>query len=150
MTKLTFYRQLRADGGVRTGVKLDEVTVLGSFEEGEADPDPALIWFVDLRCRGDGLPADPEDARDWLLDQAGIIREGFAACARDHRDGIDPDIYPLVWDKFPSAPEGVRMEIISTAARHDAARKLADVLNDLGAHWENYVESLAILDPATP
>lgn len=147
MAKLTFYRQARADGGVRTGLKLDDATVLSSFEEGEADPDPALLWFVDLRCQGASLPDDPEAARDWLCDQAPVIREGFLQCARDHQLGTDPDIYPLIWGKFPSPPEGVEMAIHYAAARHSAARELADVLGNLGVHWEDY---LGILEPLHP
>ena len=52
MPNLTFYRQKRVDGGVRTGVELDGETVASLFEEGDPERDPALLWFVDLRCEG--------------------------------------------------------------------------------------------------
>ena len=40
MPNLTFYRQARIDGGIRTGIELDEDTVFEYFEEGGSEPDP--------------------------------------------------------------------------------------------------------------
>ena len=63
MTKLTFYRQGRKDGGIRTGVEVNDESVLGRFEEGDKETDSALDWYVDIRCSVSKLGNDPEDAR---------------------------------------------------------------------------------------
>jgi len=41
MPTITFFRQARNDGGVRTGIEVEGQTVLSRFEGEEAD-DPAL------------------------------------------------------------------------------------------------------------
>ena len=50
--ELSFYRQKRQDGGIRTAVTVDGDTVLHRFQPGEGASDPALLWYVDLRCAG--------------------------------------------------------------------------------------------------
>src|SRR4051794_4076762 len=115
MAGLTFFRQARIDGGVRTGVMIGEFTVLHRFEEGSADHDPALIWSVDLRCNGSGLPVDAEGARRWLLEHEGIIRRGFVRFADELQAGVDVDPYPLQWEGFEGTPEGVQMRIVCSA-----------------------------------
>jgi hypothetical protein len=148
MPEVTFYRQKRVDGGVRTGITLNGVAIYSSFEEGEDEPDPALLWFVDLRCEGSSLPEKPEEARQWLLDHSRIIKDGFSKCAKEFRLGIDPDIYPLMWSDFPNSPKGVKMTIAYAAARHAAARQLEQVLKKIGAHWKKSIQDLEPLRPA--
>jgi hypothetical protein len=82
MAQLLFYRQKRVDGGVRTGLDLDREEIAEHFEEGELERDPALLWYVDLRCDGPGVPADGEAALQWLIDYAPVIREGFSDTPR--------------------------------------------------------------------
>jgi hypothetical protein len=72
-------------------VAIDDRTVLHLFEPGRDDSDPALLWFVDLRCRGRRLPTEAESARQWLLDQGPIVRAGFAVLADEIRVGLDED-----------------------------------------------------------
>ena len=72
MPNLTFYRQARIDGGIRTGIELDEDAVFEHFEEGGPELDPTLLWYVDLRCQGPGLPDEPRKAREWLIDHADV------------------------------------------------------------------------------
>jgi hypothetical protein len=42
MSRVVFYRQLRMDGGYRTGLEVDGETVYGLFEEGQTDNNPRL------------------------------------------------------------------------------------------------------------
>src|SRR3954451_9524953 len=97
MPDLTFYRQKRVDGGVRTGIDIDGVTVCEDFEEGDEERDPALRWYVDLRCSGDSLPHDADLAREWLLEHEEMIRDGFSRYASQLAAGADRDDYPLQW-----------------------------------------------------
>jgi hypothetical protein len=143
MAGLTFFRQARIDGGVRTGIMLGESTILHRFEEGGADNDPALVWFVDLRCNGSGLPVDAEGARRWLIEHEGIIRGGFTRFAGELQAGADVDSYPLQWEGFKGAPDGVQMKIVCGATRRVDALRLADVLNDVAARWRQMIEELS-------
>lgn len=142
MAKVTFYQQKRMDGGFRSGISVDEETVLGLFEPGPKDTNPALLWYVDPRCEGARLPTEPERARKWLLRHEDVIRAGFETRAREYSAGIDPDIYPQLWSDFASAPNGVRMVIAFSAARRVAALELSGVLQDIGSHWSCYIRAL--------
>jgi hypothetical protein len=142
MPKLTFYRQGRADGGFRTGIELDGETAFGRFEEGGPEPDPTLLWYVDLRCSGPGLPEEAEAARRWLLDHEETIRGGLSECASELEAGRDVELYPLLWDKFPDAPPGVAMTIACATNRRIWALSLPKLLEDVAAHWRERIERL--------
>jgi hypothetical protein len=135
------------DGGYRTGIELDRVTLFERFEEGEFERDPALRWYIDLRCQGSSLPDDPEAARQWLLDQSPVICEGFRRYADQLAVGVDPDDYPLLWDDFRGVPVGVRMTIASSAIRKVDARELDANLRDVASHWTERIESLGVEQP---
>lgn len=146
---LTFFRQKRADGGLRTGIMLGESTVLGRFEGGEEDYNPTLLWSIDLRCRGASLPSTTEEARRWLLDHEEIIREGFARFAEELGAGIDPTgAYLLEWKAFPKPVNGVDMRIVCGALRRYDARSLPGELKDVGANLVEYVGSLGPIQAA--
>ena len=73
MHKLTFYHQKRRDGGLRTGVDFDDERVLERFEPGDLARDSALEWFVDIRCRGETLPAR-NGSTDFVRGSVGAAR----------------------------------------------------------------------------
>jgi hypothetical protein len=142
MSELTFYRQKRVDGGIRTGIDLDGASICEDFEPGEAERDPALRWYVDLRCSGDGLPGDADSAREWLLEHDAMIREGFSRYAEELAAGSDQDDYPLQWSGFQALPPKVRMSIACSAIRRVDARELNHVLLDIAEHWSERVGRL--------
>jgi hypothetical protein len=144
MAKLIFYRQKRYDGAIRTGVELDGETIAERFEGSGADRDPALLWYIDLRCDGDGIPDDPDAATQWLLDQSAIIHDGFARNAERLRAGADVDVYSLIWSEFENVPAGVQITIACSAVRRIDAREMAANLASVGEHWEAIVRSLDI------
>lgn len=144
MAKLIFYRQKRYDGGIRMGLDLNSEEIAHHFEEGRSERDPALLWYVDLRCEGPGIPDDPEAAADWLVDHAPSIREGFARFAEKLKIGADPDLYSLYWNEFPDVPEGVSMVIACSAARRVDGREMSSVLADIGARWNELLRMLDV------
>src|SRR5438105_3447 len=97
MPSIHFFRQLRRDGGIRTGVDVEDETVLWRFHPGRhrGDPDPAIEWYVDVRCQGPRLPHDPEGARDWLLKNGRAIHAALEAVAESIPAGVDPSDWPL-------------------------------------------------------
>jgi hypothetical protein len=142
MPNLTFYRQARIDGGIRTGIELDEDTVFEHFEEGGPEPDPTLLWYVELRCQGPGLPDDPREARTWLIDHEEVICDGFSRCASEFEAGRDIDAYPLLWSKFSRVPAGVEMTIACATNRRNWAISLPLLLKDIELHWRERLQQL--------
>jgi hypothetical protein len=144
MPKLIFYRQKRQDGAIRTGVELDDRTIAERYEEGEEEHDPALLWYVDLRCIGPGIPDDPSGAEHWLLRQSPIIHDGYARYAETLRVGADPDLYSLTWSDFVGVPEDVRMTIACSAIRRIDAREMSSILAEIGGRWDELMKELDI------
>ncbi len=145
MPNLTFYRQARIDGGVRNGIELDEDSVFEHFEEGGPERDPTLLWYVDLRCQGPGLPVDPRKAREWLIDNSDVICEGFSRCASEFEAGRDIDSYPLLWSEFSGVPAGVDMTIACATNRRTWGISLPLLLKDIELNWR---ERILQLQPA--
>jgi hypothetical protein len=143
MSGLIFYRQKRFDGGIRTGVELGSVTILEHFEAGERERDPALLWYVDVRCEGSGLPTDTESARHWFIDTKNIVERELSRFADHLRQvGADPDEYPLEWTDFPEANEGVTWKISCSLIRRIDARGLAEILDDVRLHWSDRLQAM--------
>ena len=148
MSKITFYRQKRRDGGIRTGVEINGETELGLEEGFTGDElDPVLVWFVDLRCEGQKLPADAEAVRAWLLKYTSVIRSGFQSLAEEILAGIDFNSYSYLWP-VPDAPRGVRMLIACCAMRRLEAREMRGVLLDIAANWAERLQRLPAVEPA--
>src|SRR5688572_19819247 len=89
MTQLRFYRQVRYDGGMRSGIGIDEQPVLHEFCAGSDESDPALLWYVDIDLEGSRLPSDPAEGRAWLLAHADAIRSGLRLAAQRLAIGLD-------------------------------------------------------------
>jgi len=144
VSKLLFFRQKRFDGTIHTGLELDDEPIAHRYEGGSGERDPALLWYVDLRCEGPGIPDDPELSAHWLLEHGSSIRDGFAGFARKLEVGADPDLYSLTWGGFPEEPEGVTMTIACSAARRVEARELSRILGDIAGRWDELIRKLEI------
>ena len=140
---LSFYRQERVDGGIRTGIMLGMATIFERFEiEGE-EWDPSLAWSVELRCGGPSLPTDVNAVKPWLLALEEPIKEGFRRFSDRLSAGSDPTgDYPLQFEDFPDLPPEVSMKIVCTALRRYDAFFLAEHLNQVREHWSDLVRDL--------
>lgn len=140
MPSISFFRQLRRDGGIRTGVDVDGDTVLSQFEAGQRidEPDPSLEWYVDVRCDGARLPHTPEAARQWLLRAEAPIRNALEAMAASVPAGIDQGPWPIK-HKFRIGSGAARGEVVCSAVRRVSAQNVADVLRNVAKHWRAYV-----------
>ena len=145
MTKVTFFRQKRADGGVRTGISVDDDTVLWSFGGSRGDYDPALLWYVDVRCEGK-LPAAPEAARDWLLAHAGVIEAGLEELAERLQAGLDIEAWPVL-HPAKNSPKGVRITVACSAVRMPETRDIARVICGVARGFERHVTGLKAAEP---
>ncbi|HWE95008.1 MAG: hypothetical protein JWP03_1211 [Phycisphaerales bacterium] len=141
MPTITFYRQARRDGGIRTGIDIDGDTVIDQFVEGGGDMDPALDWYVDVRCKGAGLPRAGEAARRWLLGKERVITRVLRALAGEVPAGIDPGDWPLRKTARVGA-SGTTISVVCTAVRRVDAQQIAQVLTDIADNWRRRIEQL--------
>jgi hypothetical protein len=149
MSTLTFYRQARVDGGIRTGVEFDGTVLLGRFDEGNGDYDPALEWYLDLEFNGDSLPDDAASARQWLLDHSPFVAVNLGALAEQIRIGLDFDPGPArVSSHLPD--QNVRIEIRCSAMRRFKPHELSTIVSELAAHWDRLISDLPAVEPVTP
>lgn len=142
MSTVTFFRQKRSDGGVRMGIDVNGSTVLTHFEEGSRHRDPALLWYVDVRCEGPRIPNDPEAARDWLVRHGPRIVAFLRKVAGEVPAGIDPTDWPFL-RKAKVQPSGAQVTIACSAVRRAEAQEISRVLNEIADHWDDWVVGLA-------
>ena len=148
MKVITFFQQKRVDGGLRTGIAVDGETLFHSFEHAAAEPDPALLWYVDIFCRSSSLPKNPDEAKGWLLRHASVIADGLRQVADEIRAGIDADGWPFR-RAVANAPKGVKIEIIASSARSLEARAITTVLRGLAARLERLLKNIEPLHAET-
>jgi hypothetical protein len=141
MSKIIFFRQRRADGGVHSGVETEEHKA-DFYQEGAGEYNPALEWFVDLRVEGKDLPPDLQEAIEWLTAQGKIISLAFEQLSRELAAGIDFGSWPLEWP-VPQAPQGVEMSIISSCVQRVSARDLSCILEQIASNWSRYLTEIS-------
>ena len=146
MTKVSFYCQARADGGMRTGISVNDENVFGRFDEGSATSQPYLRWFVDVRCEG-RLPADPGEARRWLIEHGAAIKEGLVSMANRVRAGIDVDAIPVA-APVAGMPKGVKATIVCAASTIESAREISKALRGTARRWRALLSRLQTLQAA--
>jgi hypothetical protein len=140
MNKIIYYRQKRYDGAIRTGIVVNGDLVLESLENESDEPDPALLWYVDVRCEGKRLPTNVEEVRSWLLKQSPIVRHALGEFAEELQAGMDVDVWPLQ-RKIAHPQRGVRMNLVCSVARRLEALKIADILRGLAEVWEESIRA---------
>ena len=145
MPTITFFRQARRDGGIRTGIDIENQTVLSRFE-GSEDDDPTLLWFVDVRCTGTRLPRDAEAARLWLERTEKPIVAAIESLAKQIPTGLDPSESPLRSTRRLS--NGGSITVACSAIRRAEARALAAILDDVAANWRGRLRSLRMTQAA--
>ena len=148
MSKVTFYVQKRTDNGKRIGLLVDGETLFQRFEAGKGDWDPGLAWFVDLRCEGETIPAQADEARDWLLSRADLFAKELTLFANDLTTGIDPDVWP-VQRRIASGLPGLRMEIVSSAMRRIEPEELAQAMRGIASGLKQEIAELPPLEKAS-
>ena len=147
MKTINFYRQVRVDGGKRTGIEIDGETVLERFERGNKAENSALLWFVDIRCSGGDLPNEAEAAREWLLSKGSIIKKGVSDVANELQAGID--FSAPIERRIPNVGKGITVRVFCSAIRRLTALDMAKALAEIGAHWTEFLKTLEFLEPAT-
>jgi hypothetical protein len=148
-SNLTFYRQGRVDGTIHTGIDAFDTPLLGSVENEAPDDesDPVLSWYIDVRCKGRGLPTSAHEARAWFQQHQEIIRSGLAALADELRVGLDVEPSPYRWSKFPAQPKGVKITLVCMVHRRMGGINFARHVQAFADHYEKYLKRLVELRP---
>lgn len=142
MSKLTFFRQARSDGGIRTGVEIDDTLLLHRFQEGSREDDPSIAWFVDVRFEGPQLPHEAEDARAFLLARRDVVASGLLQLADELKTtGIDADAWPLT-RPLSDPEERVSAALVCSAIRRLDGREIAARLSDVAREWTMIIGEL--------
>jgi hypothetical protein len=142
MSRITFYRQERFDGGLRSGIDVDDTHILGTFVPGSGDDHPALLWYVDMQFEGESLPTDPDHVREWLLNNSDFIKQGLKSLAVQLQVGLDADEPWPVSMSLAGAPEGVTAQITALGVRRLAVGELAQNLIHIERAWSDIVSEL--------
>jgi hypothetical protein len=139
MKKLTFFRQKRRDGGVRTGAELGEERMLECFEPGSPQEDSTLLWWIDVRFTQRTWPSEPEGVRAWLLKNAPRIQKALKDYAGELGTGIDID-----WPVKHVVPDGaaLKIEISCSAMKRVAGREIQAELAELANNWRTIIAEL--------
>jgi hypothetical protein len=147
MVEITFYQQERKDGGMRMGLQCNGETLLHHYCEGSDDYDPALLWYVDVRCTGNCQgPSTPEEGREWLLQQKDVLQDAIRLATDELSAGLDVDFVP--WElQYPHAPDGWEIRVVVSAMRRVVALSIAQKLRILLDHWAKHIENLQRLVP---
>ncbi len=139
MTEIAYFLNARQDGGFRSGIDINGGTVWHHFVAGTEDSDPALLWWVDVNCKG-VLPRDPDAVRSWMLDKSRQLSQFMTRAAQDIEGaGFDVDLEPFRRDyQFGE----VRVTIVASAIRRVDAREMGTKLKELAGKWVRLVEEL--------
>jgi hypothetical protein len=141
MVSVTLYQQARVDGGVRSGIEVNGVREWETFQDGGEEFDPALLWFIDVRCKSKNLPKEAEQAKAWLLASAGVIRQGLLDAA-DHLElGFDSDLRPYEGPEI-ELPEGGTMCVHVHAIRRLVARDIERELRRMAKGLTKLIKSM--------
>jgi hypothetical protein len=100
-----------------------------------------LEQYVDVEFDGDTLPADPEEARHWLVRRAGAVATALRAVADELSLGIDVGSWP-VKRSIGELPRGVRATISCSAVRRSDCRQIAERLLELASQWRQIIRHL--------
>jgi hypothetical protein len=146
MDNVTLYYQERVDGGTRTGLEANDGTLLESFHGGADEPDPLLLWYVDVQCRGEfGVLTSSEAGREWLRKYGSYVRKALQLAADQLGAGLDVEFEPWTWE-VPDMPAELSAKIVISAMRRVAALEVAKKLRKLVSDWDRLVQRLQALE----
>lgn len=142
MPKLTFFRQMRMDGGIRSGLEYDGAVILEHFEPGADESDAALKWYMDARCVGPKLIFhEREPARQWMLDRKDILAPALVHLAQELK-GAGIDIFLPLHRALPAPAPGVKANLIVSGMRRQDALRIGNDVREFGQRWEDLLRSL--------
>lgn len=148
MTEITFYRQQRRDGSIRSGLELNGEPQFGliqswPLETSDDDLSMVLDWYIDLTIQSPNPidHSDPEQTKNELLKLQTSIQHGLNQLANSMGAGVDFES-PVLWSKFPELSEGFHVEMVCRASSRISSRQLMREINEFANHWLEYLGNL--------
>lgn len=142
MFSLTYYKQQREDGGVRTGIDANGDTILHRFEDGNAEEkSPALDWYVDVRCSIEA--EEVGDARIWFHQHHKLIDRALRMAADKLLAGVDFGGEP--WLGAEDREAGIRVAISCSAQRRVDALEMQRHIEEVRVGLLNDIDRLTPL-----
>jgi hypothetical protein len=145
MATIWYYKNVRFDGGVRTGLDVNDDRIFQEFRSGSEAEDPSLLWFVEVQCEGTSLPTEPDAAREWFLRHTPTTRAKLADVADRLTVGIDELSMPFV-QSWTDASEHVTFRIRCSAIRRLSGLEIARHLREVAANLESEIRALPRAD----
>ena len=130
MTEITFYRQQRRDGSIRSGLELNgepQFGLIQSWPSETSDDDLSMVldWYIDLTIQSPN-PIDSSDT-DQIGDSMGA--------------GVDFES-PVLWKNYPELSDGYEIELVCRASNRISSRQLMNEIHGFAQHWLEYLGSL--------
>jgi hypothetical protein len=148
MTEITFYRQQRRDGSIRSGLELNgepQFGLIQSWPSETSDDDLSMVldWYIDLTIQSPNPidHSDPEQTKNELLKLQASIQHGLNQLANSMGAGVDFES-PVIWSKFPELSEGFHVEMVCRASSRITSRQLMREINEFANHWLEYLGNL--------
>lgn len=142
MAQIEIYRQQRADGGIRTGLEVGGEQLLQSFEPGKGEPDPAIEWYVDIRCKARGKgPRTSAEAMAWLSAHSELLRTALERAADRVPVGTDPSVWPRMEGVHDAG--GMSIVVAYSAISRAKGRQIAAKMRSWARTFSRVVDKLA-------
>src|SRR6266478_690115 len=127
MHSITFFKNVRKDGGIHVGLEADGLLIFDDLREGPSDPDPALNWYLDIQCETQKIPESSENIRNWLLGLSLGINGALDELAKELEIGMDGGVYPFHQKTQirSNSSDAINLEIKGTAIRSIRAPEIA-------------------------
>ncbi len=145
MTEITFYRQQRRDGSIRSGLELNgepQFGLIQSWPSETSDDDLSMVldWYIDLTIQSPNPidHSDPEQTKNELLKLQASIQHGLNQLENSMGAGVDFES-PVIWSKFPELSEGFHVEMVCRASSRITSRQLMREINEFANHWLEYL-----------
>lgn len=148
MNKVVFFWNDRMDGGVHFGLVANDVLLFDELKDGSGESDPALNWFVDIKCESKSLPKGAAEIRNWILNLAPQINQALDALASKLEVGTDGDISPFsIKTKVSAHPASVHIEVKGSALRTIRETQIAGHIMKVKKSWERELRRLSEVNP---
>jgi hypothetical protein len=142
MAHLSFFKQVRNDGGVRYGILLDGTSLWMHFAAGSGI-DPGLLWYVDVELVGASLNGEPEAARTLFIEYTQQVEQALEEVIQALRSETGIVVWPVSSREIEVA-DGVALKVTCSAIRKMQTRELAQALTELQADWRQHINSLEV------
>ena len=149
MTEITFYRQKRRDGSIRSGLHCSGPFDLESFEPGPADIAddpyaPVLDWIIDLQLDVPEEPIDAESGRRILLACSEPISSQLNQKIADLGVGFDTSL-PVTLTDFDQLPVGYQCRLNCSISNRFKGAAFIAILRDFASSWPEYCQKLQVM-----